>query len=125
MIPGTCLSIVDFSSSVYLGTTAQEKAHSQTVIINVEIHFNHIIQAQMSDDLNHTIDYVSICDLIDRVCKSKKFNLIENLTYEICQTLIKEFREKYKGTVSVAVIKTEVPVPGLKGVKWTCKDILS
>ena len=64
----------------------------------------------LTDDINTTIDYTLIYKIIKTIFFKKKYNLIENLAYDIAKSLTETYNLI---ACKVAVRKPNVPIQGV------------
>ncbi|UCD57591.1 MAG: dihydroneopterin aldolase [Candidatus Hydrogenedentota bacterium] len=95
--------------SGYLGVTEWEREVPTRLEVDLEMHAD-LRKACKSDDLNDTIDYAKVYDLVDGVIKSKHHNLLESLAEEI-SAVVFGLRECDK--VVVRIRKPHPPVDGM------------
>lgn len=95
------------------GVNPEEKVTSQPFKITVEIEFD-TTKAQVSDNLNDTLDYSKIRKQITTVVQGNSFDLIERLAQAIADDLLADNAIQ---ELTVAIEKPAVydnAVPGLK-----------
>lgn len=83
-----------------------EKVTPQTFIFDADLYVD-FYHAFLSDDLNYTVNYASVCELIKRIATSNTFNLIEKLAYECAYTILEYFS---LNRVVLTVYKPNAPV---------------
>lgn len=93
-----------------IGCYAWERQVKQPVLLDLEIDYD-LKLAGMSDDLNHTLDYHSLTQLVSEFIANSKFKLIEALA-EHTATLILENFAVQRLTLQV----TKAAVTGAKSV---------
>ncbi len=91
------------------GALAEEKVNAQPFIFDVIIVTED--NAAQSDDLNDTVNYAEVCELIDGICKNNCFDLIEKLAGETAFSIAERFANAK--SVQVTVHKPQAPV-GMK-----------
>lgn len=69
------------------GVNRIERENGQLFQIDLEIEAN-LTNAIKTDDINETLDYCALYDEIQRIFKSKKYNLIETLAGDIVKSLM-------------------------------------
>lgn len=89
------------------GCFPSEKTHGQLFIIDVKMKIS-LTEAGKSDDLNDTIDYTKVVELVKDIVEGKSKNLIESLAESIAKKILQKF-EKVK-EVAVTVHKPHVPL---------------
>lgn len=61
-----------------------------------------------SDDLNKTVDYLSVYKLTEKIFKEEKYNLIETLNNKICKGILDNF--PLVNSVKVCIRKPNAPL---------------
>lgn len=121
------MNINDYEVWVSLGCTAAEQSLKQPVVFDLKIKFSSAIGGEKTDQLNDSIDYVKLTDILKHSAESKSYNLIENMCFEATNR-IADFliSNKIQGQLEVSLLKLRPPVPNLKsGVSWVCQRQLS
>ena len=88
------------------GVLPEEQERPQPLEVDVDIEAD-LAAAGMSDDLDDTVDYGAVCELVERVITTEKFLLIERLADRIADLILSDDRVL---AVTVAVRKTRPPV---------------
>ncbi len=89
-MPQDCIILKDLQAFCKLGSYDSERILGQSVIINLELELD-LSPAAKSNRIEDTIDYVEVSLMIRKLAQSKEFLLVENLAYEITETLFKHF----------------------------------
>ena len=84
----------------------EEQERPQPLEVDVDIEAD-LTAAGMSDDLDDTVDYGAVCELVERVVTTETFFLIERLAERIAELILTDDRVL---AVTVAVRKTRPPV---------------
>lgn len=84
-----------------------EKTNSQKFIFDARIGVD-FTDAAESDNLNDTVSYADVCDLIVKTAKENTYNLIEKLAYECAYRIFEKF-ERVK-SVALDVWKPSAPM---------------
>lgn len=71
----------DLEVSAYLGIHAQEKAHRQTVIVNIELSVKG--GAKIRDDINNVVSYEDLVRQVETIVGKGHVNLAETLAERI------------------------------------------
>lgn len=61
-----------------------------------------------TDDLDKTVDYLSVYKLVEKIFSEKKYNLIETLNQEICRMVLENF--PLVNSVKVKIRKPNAPL---------------
>jgi dihydroneopterin aldolase len=88
------------------GVLPEEQERPQPLEVDVDIEAD-LTAAGMSDDLDDTVDYGAVCELVERVVTTETFFLIERLAERIAELILSDDRVL---AVTVAVRKTRPPV---------------
>lgn len=72
-------------------------------ILEVDLH-----KAGVSDNLEDTINYAQICELINDITIGRCFDLLETLAEEICNTILTKYQSI--NSVEITVLKTNAPI---------------
>ncbi len=89
------------------GVLPEEKVNAQPFIFTVKLAVD-FERAAIEDDLEKTVNYAAICDLLEKITTGNGFNLIESLARECAFAIL----ETYKSVQSVhlKVEKPQAPV---------------
>ncbi|MBF0279877.1 MAG: dihydroneopterin aldolase [SAR324 cluster bacterium] len=92
----------------YHGVLAEEKSLGQRFEVDLEYQFDST--AIRNDQLNETISYVDVYNLVNDALTQKTFNLLEMLGNHI----VDEIRSRFPVTqVRIRIRKPSVPIPGV------------
>lgn len=94
----------------YHGALKEEQSMGGKFEADVDI-YTSFEKSSKNDDLNETINYVSVYKFIDELIHEKKYHLIETLATVIADKLL----AKYPGILKIAVRvrKNTVPIGGV------------
>lgn len=95
----------------YNGALPEERVLGQKIEIDATLKLS-LTAAGQSDDLNQTVSYAEVYEVIKAYVESHSFDLIEALTYGVLDELETHFSEKVK-SVKLQVRKYHVPIPGI------------
>ncbi len=116
------MKVNDYQVWVNLGCSIEEQECIQPVLFSLTIHFDQKIQAEVSDQLADSIDYVSLVETIQTTAQQKKYSMIEHLCFSVSEALRAKLRGKYSGVLVTKIKKVRAPVKNLlDGVEWSCK----
>lgn len=119
------MKINDYQVWVHLGCSAEEQAVVQPVLFSLEIVFNQKIQAEVSDRLADSIDYVSLIEIIKTAAQQKNYSMIEHLCFSVSEALRANLSGRYAGSLITKIKKIRAPIKNLHhGVEWVCKTDL-
>jgi dihydroneopterin aldolase len=93
----------------YHGVYLQEQSEGQDFIIDVEMHLD-LRKPGNTDNLEDTIDYSKVYDLIGQISKGNKFRLVERLADVISREILSRYKEISE--ITVCVKKPEAPING-------------
>jgi|SRR5690625_1262791 len=91
------------------GLFSEEKKLGQRFITTVELH-TPLRKAGLSDDMNDSIDYGKVYDIIKDIVEGEAKNLIETVAEEIATELLGAF-PTLKGCL-IKVVKPDPPIQG-------------
>lgn len=94
----------------YHGVLDEEKRLGQKFIIDIELKCD-LTKAGLSDDVNDTINYAEVYNLVKEIVEVNKFNLIEKLADVCAQEILAKFTDAEE--VIIKVKKPQAPVEGL------------
>ncbi|TCT13972.1 dihydroneopterin aldolase [Natranaerovirga pectinivora] len=94
----------------YHGVLQEEKTLGQKFFIDVELYVD-LKKAGETDDLNYTINYATVYDLIKDITENKVFNLIEALGEHIVNKILSHYQEIKE--INIRIKKPEAPVKGI------------
>ena len=94
----------------YHGNLASEQEQGQRFFVDVEI-ITDLTKAGQSDQLEDSINYVEVYEIVESIMTGEKHNLLERLGALIADSLY----QHYQGIVglSVTVRKPSVPISGI------------
>lgn len=104
----SAINIKGVKVSACHGVLESEKLTPQPFVFDVAIDCD-ITPAAVSDDVNKTVNYATVCTVITDYCKKNCFNLIERLAYGAATEIINAF--EIITAVEVTVHKPHAPIP--------------
>jgi len=93
----------------YHGVSEPEREVGQKYAVDIEVFYD-VEKAGKSDDLNETINYAEIFNLVVEIGTSEKFFLVETLAQKIAFAILEQFPIE---TVLVRVKKLTPPIAGM------------
>ena len=94
----------------YLGVLKEEATLGQKFFIDMELYLD-TREAGQTDDMNKSVSYADVYELVKEIVENKRFNLLEALAENIAEEVLNKF-DLLKG-IMVRVKKPEAPVPGI------------
>ncbi len=88
------------------GALPEEQERPQPLEVDLDIRAD-LAAAGESDDLDDTVDYGAVCELVERVVTTERFQLLERLAARIAEVVLSD--DRVDG-VTVAVRKLRPPV---------------
>ncbi len=88
------------------GVLPEEQDRPQPLEVDVDIEAD-LRAAGASDDLDDTVDYGAVCELVERVVTTERFRLLERLADRIAELILSD--DRVLG-VTVSVSKLRPPV---------------
>ena len=85
---------------IRIGCTPEERSWPQLCCFNIELHFD-MSTCAVSDDLNHTIDYMKVLALLEQLAAEHEWRLIESMSASICSHLLERFQILERVNLSV------------------------
>lgn len=92
------------------GVLESEKKIGQKFILDVELICD-IKNAGLQDDVNDTVNYAEVYNLIKKIVEGNKFNLIETVAEKCAQEILASFEKVQE--VSITVKKPQAPIEGI------------
>ncbi len=112
------LKVPAIEEHVHLGCTPEERKFQHRVHYTVELSFDNIPQACLTDTLEKTPCYADIAQVLSLVSKEKHYATIEHLAHEGMKSVekyVRGFSELKTSEVTFTVHKLNPPVPTIKG----------
>ncbi len=91
-----------------LGAEKEEREVRQKISLDVELSLN-LEETAQKDDLEKTVDYEKVYNLIKERIEAKKYHLFEALAQDIAQEILKNFKIE---EILVRVKKPQVKLAG-------------
>jgi dihydroneopterin aldolase len=101
-----------------VGVEDAERAAEQEIVVEVELGLD-LGPAGRSDDLAHTVDYDTVCDVVARAVGARAFRLVEAVAEESARALLAAFGE-------VTEVRVQVRKPGAlraRGVPYAAVEV--
>ena len=92
----------------YHGVQPEEKVLGQRFTADVEIGLD-LANAGVTDDLEHTVNYVDVQRIVGDAIEGRSRNLIEAVAEQIAQSLLADTAAQW---VAVRLSKPSAPIPG-------------
>lgn len=104
--PNDAIIIRGLMCSCIVGVNPEERTRRQEILVDLDLSVD-LAAASRSDDLDETVDYHSLAELIRETAESSRFYLIERLAGELASVCLSEPRV---AAVTVTVRKPEAIV---------------
>ncbi|MBU4310613.1 dihydroneopterin aldolase [bacterium] len=75
----------------HLGVKEEEREVRQKISLDVELSLN-LEETAQKDDLEKTVDYEKVYNLIKKRIEAKKYHLLEALAQDLAQEILKNFK---------------------------------
>ena len=85
------LSIVDLELSCHLGVPPAERAHPQKLLCTAIFPVPDFKKAAQTDNLEHTVNYFDLSQLLRKTAQAKERKLIETLAHDLAQATFTHF----------------------------------
>ena len=99
------LIISDLTASCHLGVTDEERAHPQTVWIDLELGVQ-TQEAARSDDVGKSVDYAQLVQAVKMWVEGKSYRLLETMADEVATLVLSRFKTS---RVDVRIKKRALP----------------
>lgn len=93
----------------YHGVYPEENQLGQTFMVDVELSLD-LKRAGMTDDLEHTVNYGELYELVETIMKGRTVRLLETIGEQIASKTLDKWDRVQE--VLVRVIKPSPPIPG-------------
>ncbi len=104
------IRLINATFFAHHGATLEEQKTGNRYEVDVEIKFN-FENAAINDDLNQTVCYQAVYEIVETVITEKRFNLIERIAYLIAEDILDLSTEIDYAEVSVR--KRNPPIDGI------------
>lgn len=94
----------------YHGVLHEENSIGQKFFVDMEL-FLDLKQAGLTDELDKSISYADVFNLVKNIVENEKFKLLEALAESISGTILSKYNNLDK--IMVRIRKPEAPVPGI------------
>lgn len=105
------LSIKEIEFIGHCGITEEERRVGQRISADIQITLD-LSKATISDRLEDTVDYVSLCDQVVSIGRGESYHLLESLAESIAREILHGYRVS---EVTVRLRKCPPPVEAIKG----------
>lgn len=95
------------------GVELEERLEPQSIDVDVELEMD-LSRPAESDELNDTIDYAAVFELVGSIVEGRSFRLLEALAGEIARAVVAAHGtdDPRLASVEVRVRKPQAPLPG-------------
>lgn len=94
----------------YHGVLEEENKIGQKFIVDLDL-LTDLKKPGQSDDVEDTINYALVYDIVRRIVENEQFNLIEKLAQEIVNEIFQSFEKVLE--IEIEIKKPEAPVKGI------------
>ena len=77
------LSLVDLELLCHIGVPKEERAHPQKLLCTVTVPVPDLKKAAQTDNIQHTLNYFDLSQLLRKTAQSKERKLIETLASDL------------------------------------------
>ena len=85
------ISIVDLELTCHLGVPAEERAKPQKILCTTVFPVPNLKKAADTDNLEHTVNYYDLSQLLQKTARQKERKLIETLAADLSQAALAAF----------------------------------
>lgn len=94
----------------YHGVLEEEKTLGQKFHINLSLYAD-LSQAGKTDQLEYTVNYAEVYELVKEIVENKRYDLIEALAENICDAILNQFNKITE--IEILIKKPQAPVNGM------------
>ena len=102
------IGIRDLEVYAYHGVFPEEQRDGQTFYVSADLYLD-TWDAELSDDLETSVNYGSVCEKIKEYMTYTKHQLIERAAADVCEKLLLDFPKIEK--INLRLYKPEAPIP--------------
>ena len=114
------LTIEDLVTYSYIGVSDEEKEILRQVNWQIVFHFTSLPNGCDDDDINSTVCYDNISEVVAQVCLAKKYNLIEHL----CLVVYQEIKKIADMPITITIVKCMPPSKFSYKSRFTLSDVM-
>ena len=85
------LSLVDLELLCHIGVPQEERAHPQKLLCTAIFPVTDFKKAAQTDNLEHTVNYFDLSQLLRKTAQVKERKLIETLAHDLAQVAFQNF----------------------------------
>jgi FolB domain-containing protein len=85
------LSLVDLELLCHIGVPQEERAHPQKLLCTATVPVPNLKKAAQTDDIQHTLNYFNLSQLLRQTAQAKERKLIETLAHDLAQVTFQQF----------------------------------
>jgi dihydroneopterin aldolase len=85
------ISIVDLELTCHLGVPVEERAQPQKILCTAVFPVPNLKKAAETDNLEHTVNYYDLSQLLKKTARQKERKLIETLASDLAQSAFNQF----------------------------------
>ena len=85
------LSLVDLELLCHIGVPKEERAHPQKLLCTATVPVPNLKKAAQTDNIQHTLNYFNLSQLLRKTAQAKERKLIETLAQDLAQAAFTHF----------------------------------
>ena len=85
------LSLVDLELLCHIGGPQEERAHPQKLLCTATVPVPNLKKAAQTDNIQHTLNYFNLSQLLRKTAQAKERKLIETLATDLAQSTFAAF----------------------------------
>jgi len=85
------LSLVDLELLCHIGVPQEERAHPQKLLCTATVPVPNLKKTAQTDDIQHTLNYFNLSQLLRQTAQAKERKLIETLAHDLAQVTFQQF----------------------------------
>lgn len=105
------------------GVLPEEKITPQQFILDVAVHLTYGENVDLGDNLEKTLNYVQVYDIIKHIMMQEQYDLIESICLRVGKKIVTAFPQMVE-SVNVAVTKVNPPIEGFVGTV-KCEELIT
>ncbi|MBF0713556.1 dihydroneopterin aldolase [Gemella sp. GH3] len=102
-----CIYINGLELYAYHGVFSEENKLGQRFVFDISCELNYT-DAMVTDNLNSSVSYADIANVVFDVATSDKYNLLEKLSFEILKKIFDKYKEIQK--IKLKINKPNAPI---------------
>lgn len=116
------IRVIDLQVSCIIGILPRERKEEQTILVSIIADYD-ISQAAASENIEHTLDYVEVVELLNQQLKSKQYELLERAVTDLSEQVLERWPSILR--FSIEIKKPEaLPLASYSSVQFETKRMV-